>query len=70
MESGPRYGSELELHYFRIFCDNFAPAIAGPFASTLWKQLIPQASELEPFLQVHGEKVSGTAALVQQLRSG
>lgn len=51
MESGPRYGSEQEIRYFRIFCDSFAPAIAGPFAPTLWKQLIPQASELEPFLR-------------------
>jgi hypothetical protein len=49
--SSSPFESDLELRYFRIFCDHFASDIASPFTPTLWKQLIPQASELEPFLR-------------------
>ena len=46
----PRFTSDLEIRYFRIFCDDFATDVSG-LLGMLWKQLIPQESEMELFLR-------------------
>jgi hypothetical protein len=50
-QSAARFDSEQEFRYFRIFCEETATQIAGPFKSPLWGTLVPQASELEPFVR-------------------
>lgn len=49
--SSAGFETERELRYFRIFCEETATQIAGPFKSSLWGRLVPQASELEPFVR-------------------
>ena len=51
IQSAIHFDSERELRYFRIFCDETASQIAGPFKSSLWDRLVPQASEVEPFVR-------------------
>ena len=51
IHSGPRFETDDESRYFRIYCEETAVRITGPFTSSLWARLIPQASELEPFVR-------------------
>lgn len=51
ISSRARFENDLELRYFRIFCDQISSHIAIPHRLTLWEQLIPQASEAEPFIR-------------------
>lgn len=51
INSGPAFESEQDLRYFRIFCQEIATTISGPFKSSLWGRLIPQISETVPFIR-------------------
>ncbi|KAE9363317.1 hypothetical protein N431DRAFT_357255 [Stipitochalara longipes BDJ] len=51
IQSGRRFRNEQESRYFRIYCDETSLCITGAFQSALWKRLIPQASEVEPFIR-------------------
>ena len=51
VQSAVRFDSEQEFRCFRIFCEETATQIAGPFKSSLWGRLVPQASELKPFVR-------------------
>jgi hypothetical protein len=45
------FESEQDLRYFRIFCEETAGQISGPFMTGLWNRLMPQASEVVPFVR-------------------
>ena len=45
------FDSEQDLRYFRIFCQETAHQISGPFNTGLWNRLMPQASEAVPFVR-------------------
>ena len=45
------FESEQGLRYFRIFCEETAQQISGPFDTGLWNRLMPQASEAVPFVR-------------------
>ena len=49
---GPRL-DEAGGRYFRYFCEGVAGEITGPFKTSVWSRLIPQAAEAEPFIK-HG----------------
>ena len=51
IHSPRRFRTEQESGYFRIYCDETSLRITGAFQSALWKRLIPQASEVEPFIR-------------------
>ena len=51
IHSGPHFENDEESWCFRIYCEETAVRITGPFTSSLWGRLIPQASELEPFVR-------------------
>lgn len=51
MNSGPRFENVREGQYFRLYCEEMARQIRGPFPTALWDQLIPQISEAEPFIK-------------------
>lgn len=51
MSSSPRFRDEEESRYFQIYREEMAVHITGPFTSSLWGRLIPQASEMEPFVR-------------------
>ncbi|KAG4432316.1 hypothetical protein IFR05_012195 [Cadophora sp. M221] len=45
------FEDEQEGRCFRIYCEEMAYQIKGPFKTSLWNQLIPQVSEAEPFIR-------------------
>jgi hypothetical protein len=45
------FESEQEVRCFRIFCEETAPQIGGPFKTSLWERLIPQTSDMVPFVR-------------------
>lgn len=45
------FESEQDFRYFRIFCKETAGQISGPFLTGLWNELMPQASEVVPFVR-------------------
>ncbi|KAH7370114.1 hypothetical protein BKA65DRAFT_487693 [Rhexocercosporidium sp. MPI-PUGE-AT-0058] len=45
------FEDEQEGRCFRIYCDEMAHQIKGPFKTSLWNQLIPQVGEAEPFIR-------------------
>ncbi|CZR64414.1 uncharacterized protein PAC_14312 [Phialocephala subalpina] len=51
LHSGPRFEDHQDGRCFRLYIDQVASQIQGPFKSSLWDQLIPQASEGEPFIR-------------------
>ncbi|PMD37601.1 hypothetical protein L207DRAFT_78884 [Hyaloscypha variabilis F] len=57
-----RFESEQDLRYFKIFCEQTAGQIAGPFMTGLWNRLMPQASEAVPFVR---HAIIAVAALSQ-----
>lgn len=56
----PKFDNELEGHFFRLYVQETASQIAGPFKTSLWSRLIPQACEAEPFIR---QIVVGISAL-------
>ncbi|PVH73369.1 hypothetical protein DL98DRAFT_469441 [Cadophora sp. DSE1049] len=48
---GPRFGDEREARCFRIYLEETARQITGPFKNSLWERLIPQTSVVEPFVR-------------------
>jgi hypothetical protein len=42
---------DREWRYFRFYCNEIAAQITGPFRSSLWNRLVPQAGEMEPFIK-------------------
>lgn len=49
IQSGPRI-QEDEARYFRFFCEETAAEITGPYKTSIWARLVPQAGETEPFI--------------------
>lgn len=49
VQSGPRI-REDEARYFRFFCEEAAAEIAGPYRTSVWARMVPQAGEAEPFI--------------------
>jgi hypothetical protein len=45
IHSGPRFEDAQEGRYFRIYVEEMATQIKGPFSTSLWERLIPQPSE-------------------------
>ncbi|KAL2072035.1 hypothetical protein VTL71DRAFT_11378 [Oculimacula yallundae] len=45
------FEDEQEGRCFRIYTEEMAHQIKGPFKTALWNQLIPQVSEAEPFIR-------------------
>ena len=50
VRTGPPGVGEEEGRYFRYYCEEIAAQITGPLKSSLWERLIPQASEVEPYI--------------------
>jgi len=50
MHVGPRFTDQREGQYFQYFREEIAERMTGPLKTSLWNQLVPQASELEPFV--------------------
>jgi len=48
---GAHFEDELEIRYFQMYVERSARQIRGPFKTSLWDRLIPQASETEPFVR-------------------
>lgn len=48
---GPRFDTEFESRFFRVYVHETASQLAGPFKTSLWSRLIPQACEAEPFIR-------------------
>lgn len=55
-----RFTSAHESRFFTLYMHETAPQISGPFQTSLWTRLIPQACEAEPFIR---QLVIATAAL-------
>ncbi len=51
IQAGAGFETETSGHRFRIYLENSAKQIAGPFPSSLWEKMIPQISEMEPFVR-------------------
>jgi len=51
MQPARLFEDEQEGRCFRIYCEEMAHQIKGPFKTSLWNQLIPQVSEGEPFIR-------------------
>ncbi|KAK0101731.1 hypothetical protein ONS95_006886 [Cadophora gregata] len=51
MEPVRLFEDEQEGRCFRIYCDEMAYQLKGPFKTSLWSQLIPQVSHAEPFIR-------------------
>jgi len=51
LSTAARFVDEQEGRCFRIYCDEMARQIKGPFPTSLWDRLIPQTSEIEPFIR-------------------
>jgi hypothetical protein len=49
--AGAGFEDDLNGHCFRIYLDETAKQINGPFPNPLWSKLIPQISEQEPFVR-------------------
>ncbi|PMD35948.1 hypothetical protein L207DRAFT_569350 [Hyaloscypha variabilis F] len=49
--AGVGFEDDLNGHCFRIYLDETAKQINGPFPNPLWSKLIPQISEQEPFVR-------------------
>ncbi|KAL2065882.1 hypothetical protein VTL71DRAFT_3552 [Oculimacula yallundae] len=49
--SGVGFEDPLDGQCFRIFLEETSSEVSGTFPSTLWGRLIPQISELEPFVR-------------------
>ncbi|KAE9376674.1 hypothetical protein N431DRAFT_400960 [Stipitochalara longipes BDJ] len=60
MLSTGRFSSDQESRFFTLYMQETASQISGPFQTSLWACLIPQACEAEPFLR---QLVIATAAL-------
>lgn len=51
LNAGAGFENELNGHCFRIYLEETAKQINGPFPNPLWGKLIPQISEQEPFVR-------------------
>jgi hypothetical protein len=51
LNAGAGFEDELSGHCFRIFLEETAKEINGPFPNPIWGGLIPQISEEEPFIR-------------------
>jgi Fungal specific transcription factor domain len=51
LNGGVGFEDELNGNCFRIYLEETARQINGPFPSSLWSKLIPQISEAEPFVR-------------------
>ena len=51
LNTGAGFEDELSGHCFRIFLEETAKEINGPFPNPIWGRLIPQVSEQEPFVR-------------------
>jgi len=49
--TGPDFSCEDEARYFQFYCENVAAQLSGPFKTTLWDRLIPQAVATEPLIK-------------------
>ncbi|KAH9212784.1 hypothetical protein DL95DRAFT_339944 [Leptodontidium sp. 2 PMI_412] len=49
--SGVGFDDPLDGQCFRVFLEETAREVSGTFPSTLWGRLIPQISEVEPFVR-------------------
>lgn len=63
IHSGLRFDDDKESRCFRIYCEETAVCITGPFTSSLWETLIPQTSEMEPFVRKAAVAVGALAKL-------
>jgi hypothetical protein len=51
LNAGVGFEDELNGRCFRIYLEEIARQINGPFPNPLWAKLIPQISEMEPFVR-------------------
>jgi hypothetical protein len=51
IRNGVGHADELESQCFKIYLEDTAKEISAPFPSSLWERLIPQISEVEPFVR-------------------
>jgi hypothetical protein len=51
IDYGTGFENDLESRYFQHYLESTARTIAGPFKTSLWEQLIPQAGLLEPYVR-------------------
>ena len=67
VRSSPGFLQEQdEARYFRFYCEDVAAEIRGPFKTTLWESIVPQAAEMEPFV---GHAIIALAAVSKSRRS-
>ncbi|KAE9367256.1 hypothetical protein N431DRAFT_495541 [Stipitochalara longipes BDJ] len=51
ISSTRRFTSDHESRFFKLYMQETAPQISGPFQTSLWVRLIPQACEAEYFIR-------------------
>ena len=67
LHTGPCLETEQETRFYRLWCHEVAAQLRGPYKTSVWEHLIPQACEAEPYV-LHA--VVGVGALNQAVRNG
>jgi len=51
LTTSPHFESEHDIRFYRLYCQQVAIQLPGPFQTDLWNRIIPQACEAEPYVR-------------------